>query len=83
MQKCADLDANHGFLQVKLAKDSSKLTTFNTPFGWDSYTNLPFGTPSAPEVFYNVMVHFFQDIEGIEVIGYDLVVWREDVEEHK
>ena len=27
------LDANHGFWQVKLAKDSSKLATFNTPFG--------------------------------------------------
>ncbi|PFX14755.1 Retrovirus-related Pol polyprotein from transposon opus [Stylophora pistillata] len=26
-------DANHGFWQVKLATDSSKLATFNTPFG--------------------------------------------------
>jgi len=27
------LDANYGFCQVKLAMDSSKLATFNTPFG--------------------------------------------------
>ena len=27
------LDAKHGFWQVKLDKDSSKLATFNTPFG--------------------------------------------------
>lgn len=36
------LDANHGFLQVKLDKDSSKLATFNTPFGRYSYSRLPF-----------------------------------------
>ena len=33
------LDANHGFCQVKLAKDSSKPATFNTPCGWYSYTH--------------------------------------------
>ena len=67
------LDPNHGFWQVKLAKDSSKLATFNTPFGRYSYTRLPFGIASAPEVFQNVMVHLFQDIEGVEVIVDDLV----------
>ena len=76
------LDANHGFCQVKLAKDSSKLATFNTPFGRYSYTRLPFGIASAPEVFQNVMSHLFQDIEGVEVIVDDLVVWGEDVELH-
>ena len=67
---------------LKLAKDSSKLATSNTPFVWDSYTRLPFLIASAPEVFQNVMVHLFQDIEGVEVIGEDLVVWGEDVKEH-
>ena len=76
------LDANHGFWQVKLAKDSSKLATFNTPFGRYSYTRLPFGIASAPEVFQNVMSHLFQDIEGVEVIVDDLVVWGENVEQH-
>ena len=68
-------DANHGFWLVKLAKDSSKLATFNTPFGRYSYTRLPFGIASAPEVFQNVMVQLFQDIEGVAVIVDDLVVW--------
>ena len=67
---------------LKLAKDSSKLATFNTPFGWDSCMRLPFLIASAPEVFQNVMVHLFEDIEGVEVIGEDLVVCGEDVEEH-
>ena len=68
------LDAKHGFWQVKLDKDSSKLVTFNTPFGRYSYTCLPFGIASAPEVFQNFMSHLFDDIEGVEVIVDDLVV---------
>ena len=59
------LDANHGFWKVKLPKDSSKVSTFNTPFGRYSYTRLPFGIASAPEVFPNVISHLFQDIEGV------------------
>ena len=76
------LDANHGFLQVKLDKDSSKLATFNTPFGRYNYTRLPFGTASAPKVFQNIMSHLFDDIEGVEVIVDDLVVWGEKTEQH-
>lgn len=69
------LDANHVLRQVKLAKDSSKLATFNTPFGRYSYKRLPFRIALAPEVFQNVMFHLFRDIEGVEVIVDDLVVW--------
>ena len=76
------LDANHGFLQVKLDKDSNKLATFNTPFGRYNYTRLPFGTASAPKVFQNIMSHLFDDIEGVEVIVDDLVVWGEKTEQH-
>ena len=76
------LDANHVLRQVKLAKDSSKLATFNTPFGRYSYKRLPFRIALAPEVFQNVMFHLFRDIEGVEVIVDDLVVWGKDVEQH-
>ena len=76
------LDDNHGFWQVKLAKDSSKLATFNPPFGRYSYTRLPFGIASAPEVVQNVIFHLFWDIGGFEVIVDDLVLWGEDVEQH-
>ena len=76
------LDANHGFWQVKLAKDSSKLVTFNAAFGRYGYTRLPFGIASVPEVFQNVMFHLLRDIEGVKVIVDDLVVWGEDVEQH-
>ncbi|KAL1277373.1 hypothetical protein QQF64_024046 [Cirrhinus molitorella] len=45
------VDANQGFWQIRLDEESSKLCTFNTPFGRYSFTRLPFGISSAPEVF--------------------------------
>ena len=45
------LDATSGYWQVKLNEASSKLCTFNTPFGRYRFTRLPFGIKSAPEVF--------------------------------
>ena len=43
------LDAVSGFWQVELDEESSKLCTFNTPFGRYRFTRLPFGIKSAPE----------------------------------
>lgn len=37
------LDASHGFWQLKLDPESSKYTTFNTPFGSYCFLRLPFG----------------------------------------
>ena len=45
------LDAKDGFLQVKLDEDSSKLTTFQTPFGRYKWLGMPFGICSASEEF--------------------------------
>ena len=49
------LDATSGYWQVKLGESSSKLCTFNTPFGRYRFTRLPFGIKSATEVFQNHM----------------------------
>jgi hypothetical protein len=45
------LNATSGYWQMKLNEESSKLCTFNTPFGRYRFTRLPFGIKSAPEVF--------------------------------
>ena len=42
------LDANMGFWQVPLTKESAKYTTFITPFGRYYFNRLPFGIASAP-----------------------------------
>ena len=59
----------------------ARLATFNTPFSRYSYTCLPFGIASAPEEFQNIMSHLFDDIEGVEVIVDDPVVWGENTEQ--
>jgi len=45
------IDMKDGFWRVKLDEPSSKLCTFNRPFGRYSMLRLPFGLSSAPEVF--------------------------------
>ena len=45
------LDATSGYWQVKLDEASSKLSTFNTPYGRYRFIRLTFGIKSAPEVF--------------------------------
>ena len=45
------LDANSGFWQIELSKESALLTTFITPFGRFCFNRLPFGITSAPKYF--------------------------------
>ena len=44
-------DAKDGYWQIKLTNSSSKLTTFNTPFGRYKWLRMPFGIKSASEEF--------------------------------
>ena len=37
------LDANKAFHQIKLDEESSKMTTFQTPFGRYRYKRMPYG----------------------------------------
>lgn len=75
------LDASSGFWQVKLDRESAKLCTFNTPFGRYMFTRLPFGISSAQDVFQSVMSEMFEDIDGVEVIVDDLLIWGESEEQ--
>lgn len=76
------LDAHQGFYQVELDDESSDLCTFNTPYGRYKYKRMPFGISSAPEVFQAIMSQIFDDIEGVEVIADDILVWGEDTPTH-
>ena len=59
------LDANMGFYQIKLSEDSSKLTTFNTPFGRYRHLRLPMGISSAPEIYQRAMDDVCGSLDGI------------------
>ena len=76
------LDANHGFWQIQLDEDSSKLCTFNTPFGRYRFKRLPFGVSSAPEVFQKYIAQRLEDLEGVVNVMDDILVWGENKEQH-
>ena len=76
------LDATSGYWKVKIDEASSKLCTFNTPFGRYRFSRITFGIKSAPEVFQYHMPELLVDMEGVKVIIDDLLLWGKDDEEH-
>ena len=76
------LDANSGFWQIPLAKESALLTTFITPFGRFCFNRLPFGINSAPEHFQRRMSEILQEMEGTVCLMDDILVHGKSQEEH-
>ncbi|XP_061129807.1 uncharacterized protein K02A2.6-like [Syngnathus typhle] len=76
------LDASHGFWQLRLDPESSKYTTFNTPFGRYCFLRLPFGIKSAPEIFHRAMESMIEGLDGTRVYIDDLVVWGKTQQQH-
>ena len=56
------LEATSEFYQIRLAQESTWLTTFNTTFGRYKFERLPFGLVSAPEIFQRAGTEIFEDI---------------------
>ena len=57
---------------VELDDESSRLCTFQTPFGRYRYCRMPFGKSSASEVFQRKNEQTFGDIEGVHMIADDM-----------
>ena len=76
------IDANSGFWQVELSKQSSLLTTFITPFGRFRFNRLPFGISSAPELFQQRMSVILEGLEGVTCLMDDILVHRANQQEH-
>ena len=69
------VDAKDGFLQVILDEESSKLTTFLTPFGRYRWRRLAFRITSAPEEFQRRVLEIMEGLKGVEVIADDILVY--------
>ena len=69
------LDAKDGFHQVELDDDSSKLTTFWTPFGRYRYLRMPFGISSAPEEWQRRLNEALVGLPGVICIADDVLVY--------
>ena len=76
------IDMTNGFWQVCLDDESSRLCTFNTPFGRYHMRRLPFGISSAPEIFQKRNTQVFGDIDGVHIIFDDLIIAASDDSEH-
>jgi hypothetical protein len=76
------LDARQGFFQLVLDNESSRLTSFNTPFGRYCHKRLPMGISVAPEIYQRAMQELFGDIDGCEIIFDDLLLHAHDLESH-
>ena len=76
------LDANHGYWQILLSKESQLLTTFNSAFGRYCFMRMPFGIKSAQEIFQKRMSQLFGDLPGVETDIDDILVWGTSQEQH-
>ena len=76
------LDGSHGFHQLPLSPESSKLTTFIMPFGRYAYQRVPMGTSLGPEIFQKKITELLQGLENVNAIMDDIIVYGRDKVEH-
>ncbi len=76
------LDAKAGYWSVKLAKTSTELTTFRTPFGRYCYLRLPFGLAVSQDIFQQHMDRIIEQCDGVRGISDDIIVYGTTEAEH-
>ena len=69
------IDAKSGFWHCKLDEESSKLTTFETPYGKYRWLRMPFGISPAPEIFQRLMHEALEGLDGIACIADDILIY--------
>nr|KAG5700543.1 hypothetical protein BaRGS_025255 [Batillaria attramentaria] len=77
------LDATSGFFQLPLDEESSKLTTFISPFGRYVYKRLPQGITSAPEIFQKTVEKVLRDEANTVCYFDDILVFSSSKAEHE
>eukprot|EP00794_Sanderia_malayensis_P013264 gene13264-14631_t len=77
------VDARSGYWQVKLDQPSSKLCTFNTPWGKYRWTRLPFGLTCSGDVFQEKMDSVFGNLNGVSGIAEDTFVFGKGESSHE
>ena len=68
------LDAHSGYWQIKLSDTSSRLTTFNTPFGRFRYLRMPFGVNTVQDVVQRSVDKMYENLPGVTGISDDVLV---------
>uniref|UniRef100_A0A146L0H7 RNA-directed DNA polymerase n=2 Tax=Lygus hesperus TaxID=30085 RepID=A0A146L0H7_LYGHE len=68
------VDTKDGFWNLKLSPESSKLTTFWTPFGRYRFLRLPFGLCVSTDMYQCRLHEIFEGLENVIVIQDDILV---------
>ena len=76
------LDLSNAYWHVRLDEESSKLTTFQTPYGRYRWKRLPFGTSVSSEIFQKRLDQALEGLEGVIGVSDDIIVHGETEEEH-
>ena len=68
-------DVKNGFWHVVLEEESSKLTTFATPWGRYKWNCMPFGISVAPEEFQKRLNDALIGLQGIQTVADDVLIY--------
>lgn len=68
-------DLRNGYWQCILDEESSKLTTFQTPFGRYRWLRLPFGLAISSEIFQKKLQFALDGIPGVICVADDVLVY--------
>ena len=69
------IDARNGYWHVKLDDKSSRLTTFDTPYGRYRWKRLPFGVSVASEIFQKRLNQALDRLDGLLTVHDDMVIY--------
>ena len=72
------LDASNAYWQIPLDEESSKLVTFNTPFGRYRFLRMPYGIHSASDVCQSRISQMIDNIECVVNSQDDIIIWAEN-----
>lgn len=76
------MDAKLAYWAIKLTEESSKLTTFNTPFRQYRFLRLPFGVKSAQDEFQRKVNETYGDLQSVMAIVDDILIYGRNKQEH-
>ena len=69
------VDARNGYCHIVLDEESSRVTTFDTPFGRYRWKRLLFGISVASEIFHKRIHQALERLEGVLTIHDDIVIY--------
>ncbi|CAB4029076.1 Retrovirus-related Pol poly from transposon, partial [Paramuricea clavata] len=69
------VDLASAFWHLELDEESSKLTTFSTPYGRFRWLRLPFGLNVSSEIFQERLNQELLGLEGVRCIADDILVY--------